>query len=359
MVTAAQNITYGDAERDPIVEITAQLQAYSDLIGQARVALAGADPRASVAPEAALAPIRQAHAIVDKDLLPAAMALNAANEQVLETTWAQRLSRSSGESVALTAAGVLALALLIAAQVLVTSRTRRQVNPGLLLATLLFALTLFQVHFEMSSGAEALRVAKEDAFDSVRALWKTRAALYAANSDESYFLLDPSRKPQYADRFFARLKEMAGPDFARQDGRQDGQQDGRAALAARSRAFGLAGCLNRNRNGVKPYPGLLGDELNNVTFEHECAEASLLFPLLADYVAIDARIRDLDASGDHAGALKLDVGEEPGESDLPSPRSTPKSGCSSTSTRWSSRAGPGRRTRRRRRSAFSSSRASS
>ena len=43
-----------------------------------------------------------------------------------------------------------------------------------------------------------LKVAKEDAFDSVRALWLARAVAYDANSDGSRWLLDDQQKPVLA-----------------------------------------------------------------------------------------------------------------------------------------------------------------
>lgn len=48
-----------------------------------------------------------------------------------------------------------------------------------------------------TSGAECLRVAKKDSFDSVLALNRARAVSYDANADESRYLADPQRADQY------------------------------------------------------------------------------------------------------------------------------------------------------------------
>ena len=58
LVSAAQNITYGDAERKPIVAIATGVQTYVGLIGQARAIMATGDQRQNTIPDAALALIR-------------------------------------------------------------------------------------------------------------------------------------------------------------------------------------------------------------------------------------------------------------------------------------------------------------
>jgi hypothetical protein len=306
LVTAAQNITFGDSERIPLVEVATNLQVYADRIGAARTAIAAADPRQPALPDATLTLLRDAGAIVSQQLAPAAAALNAANETVLDETWAARKGAAARDTFLLALWGLATLGLLVFAQAVLARRTRRQINLGLVGATLLLAAGLIAIDAKMVLSAQHLRIAKEDAFDSVRAMWKARAVLYSANADESYFLLDPAWKATYAARFATKIGLVAGPRFL--------DKTPRAAMVDVANRYRRMDCRIDDPLGRLANAGYFGDELNNVTFDHECAEAANLFPLLADYVAIDQKIRALDASGDRAGAIALNLGENPGES---------------------------------------------
>ncbi|MGO9390526.1 hypothetical protein [Rhodoblastus sp.] len=304
LVTAAQNITFGDAERGPIVEIAASLQRYADLIGQAR-AIHG-DPSMQTPPEATLALLRHAGTLISDQLAPAAEALNGVNDKALEKSWAARKMAGLRNPPLLVLAAMAPLAVLLALQIVLARRMRRSLNPGMAAASLVLVAGVLMLGTGLLASADHLRIAKEDAFDSVRALWKARATLYAANADESYFLLDPARKSDYGASFSARIGQIAGGGFL------DPQV--RAALVNRAILYRARGCRFDDPGARIQNAGYIGDEVNNVTFEHECEEAVNLFPLLKNYVDIDQKIRALDAAGNRAAALALDLGENPGES---------------------------------------------
>ena len=303
LVSAAQNITYGDAERKPIVAIATGAQRYADLIGQARAVMASGDQKQNTVPDPALALIRQAGAMMTAALLPAADALNDANETVLNETWTNRKAAFAREDIGFIAAGVPTLIILVALQLFVASRTRRLLNPGLLAAAALMAGGIIWAGFSAGSAATALASAKQDAFDSIRAMWKTRAIAYSANADESYFLLDSANKQTFAAAFQKKMLDLADKEFIAKSSRQQ-------FLGAVS-AFQRRGCVNDNR---APFHGQLGVELLNVTFEGECEAAGNLYKTLAVYLDIDGEIRDLDAAGQRDAAIALNVGVEPGES---------------------------------------------
>jgi hypothetical protein len=304
LVTAAQNITYGDAERGPVVEIAAALQNYAGLIGQAR-AIPG-DPNQPAPPETMLALLRRAGSLASGQLMPAAEALNDVNDTALETTWSLRKSVAWRDPLALALIALAPLAVLIALQIGLARRTRRNLNPGLALASLVLVIGALVLGVSLVTSASHLRIAKEDAFDSVRALWKARATLYAANADESYFLLDPAHKADYATRFAARIGQVAGSAFL--------DPGSRGVFVRRVGDYRNRKCLVADPDARLRNAGYIGDELNNVTFVYECEEAANLGYLLAAYIDIDEKIRALDAAGNRAGALALDLGENPGES---------------------------------------------
>lgn len=303
LVSAAQNITYGDAERKPIVAIATGAQRYADIIGQARAFMATGDQKQNTVLDAALALIRRADAMMTAALLPAADALNDANETVLNDTWADRKAAFAKEDFGLVVAGLPALVVLVALQFFVAARTRRLLNPGLLAATILMAGAIIWAGFGAGSAAAALTSAKQDAFDSIRAMWKTRAIAYSANADESYFLLDSVNKQTYAAAFQKKMLDLADEEFIAKSSRQ-------AFLGAVS-AFQRRGCVNDNR---APFHGQLGVELLNVTFDGECEAAGNLYKTLAVYLDIDGKIRDLEAAGQRDAAIALNIGVKPGQS---------------------------------------------
>jgi hypothetical protein len=304
LVSAAQNITYGDAERKPILTISAGVQRYADLIGQARALMEMTDLKQSAVPDAALALIRRASAQLNSELLPAAGALNDANETVLNNTWTDRKSAFTVERLGLVAAALPALVVLLALQVFLVGRTNRLINPGLLAATLVMAAATLWAALGAGASGAALTSAKQDAFDSVRAIWKSRAVADSANGDESYFLLDAANKPTYTMALQKKIGQLTDQDFLAKAQRQ-------RFLDQRVMPFQRRGCLQADK---QEFAGLLGAELMNITFEGECAAAADAYRTLASYLDIDAKIRDLDAAGQRDAAIALNVGLEPGES---------------------------------------------
>jgi hypothetical protein len=314
LISAAQNITYGDAERKPILAIITGIQKYADLIGRARALLEAADAKPSAIPDGALTLIADASALLNTELLPAAGRLNDANETALNETWAGCKNALGWETLGFIAAALPALALLVVLQGWIARRTHRFINPGLLAATLLMAVAALWGVFDLETSAAALISAKQDAFDSVRAVWNSRAIAMSANADESYFLLFPGSRQSYASAFQIKLMALADKEFLTKASRQRYLEQ--SVLPFQRRA-----CIKDRPKDTpqdKPYAfgGLLGAELLNVTFSGECSAAGNAFKTLADYLDIDTRIRELEAAGQHDTAIALNVGVRPGESNF-------------------------------------------
>jgi hypothetical protein len=282
LITASENVTYGNEEEGPIFTIQSNLPVYFRLVGQARGRMQS-DP----APDA-----RGASDLMQNTMMPAGLALDDANFQHLTAAYdGHRANRTVALIVLLLAIGALG-AFLVAVQLNLVRRTRRLVNPPLLGATLLLALFgVYLVGIFISTG-EQLRSAKQDSFDSVHALWKARAAAYDANAEESLYLLE--RGPlqmRHEEAFFskaARLLSGPPPEQA-------------VALAATGE--------------FRDIKGFIGDELNNITYPGEREAALDLLRTFVDYVDVDRKIRDLERVGRHAEALALCVGTGPGQSD--------------------------------------------
>lgn len=282
LVEAAQNITYGDAEKAPIVSIASDIGRYLELMGEARYRHDNKDLPGAVAS------YRQATDLMHDKILPAADALDKANKDVMNAVYdAQRSASGGAEAVAVITGGGLAFVLLWA-QLFLFRRTRRVCNVPLLVATLL--VTLFTGYLVSRFGAARtdLKVAKEDAFESIHTLWKVRATAFDANGDESRYLLDAERERRYADEFKAKVSLLStAPEFP-------------AAYLNEVKALKPGRTVTAR--------GLFADEFNNITFAGERDAAIAMAKAFAVYYATDGQLRQLQAKGDRAGAIRLCLG---------------------------------------------------
>ncbi len=289
LIEAAKNTPRGSAGQAPIETLQVTTGTYERLVQEAL------DLDESAQTDLAVRYYRHAGLMMDYALLPAADQLDQANDAVLERTYKYERLRSFGTRALLLLAGLLLLAALAAAQVFLAKRMRRTLNPALLAATAA-ALWLTGAAFAGMGGEEHhLKIVKEDAFTSIRALWRARAAAYSANGDESRYLLDPLHAADYEAGFAEKtrlLVDLPSSVTAEQ------------AVAAADR-------------GDTPlnFTGYLADELNNITFPGERAAAFETLAAFERYIAIDEQIRQLERAGRHQDAINLCIGTSEGQSD--------------------------------------------
>jgi len=281
LITAAENITYGDAERIPIQTIELTLGDYEVLVQQARDYHDAGDPRRDATYLAAIAKM-------DGVLWPAADALDKANLDVLENTYETRRSLARFSLGVLIFVGLILLGVLIALQVFLFRRTNRVLNLPLVACTLLAFAFLMHAERTFTASMHHLKVAREDAFTSLHALWRARAVAYRASADESRFLLLRSKAAAFEQDFAAQVDSLAKlPEGA---------------------SFEQA--ANRAIAGKKPpeFTGYLADELKNITFPGEAGEAKATLIALRYYVFKDAEVRQLEHAGKHPQAVASAVG---------------------------------------------------
>jgi hypothetical protein len=282
LITASENVTYGNEEEVPIFTIQSNLPVYFGLLGQARGKIQ-ADP---------LPDARAASDLMQKTIMPAGLALDEANFRHLTATYDEhRANRTAALLMLLLVIAALA-ALLIVVQLNLARRTRRLVNPPLLGATLLLALFGVYLLVVFTSTGDQLRAAKQDSFDSVHALWKARALAYDANAEESLYLMERGAlQTRHEEAFFSKAAQLlAGP------------------LPAQAVA-------QAEKGQFKDIKGFIGVELNNITYPGEREAALDLLRTFVDYIGIDRKIRDLERAGRHAEAFAICVGTAPGQSD--------------------------------------------
>ena len=126
--------------------------------------------------------------------------------------------------------------------------------------------------------------------NSIYALTTLQAVANDANATESFWLVaydDLDKRKAYETLFKSLSNEIVGVDI----------KDALAAEAAR-----------------RKFPGLLGDELSNITFAGELRAAEATLKTWAAYVGIDGQLRALQNAGKHAEAMALDIGVKPGQS---------------------------------------------
>src|SRR5579875_2272626 len=288
LITAAENITYGEAERVPIQSLQIGLGTYERLVQKSR-------DLDETAPPKAVAAYRDAAALMDTTLLPAADALDGANTDVLEQTYRSESLRSTETRLTIVCTGAALLFVLVWVQMMLSQRMHRTFNPPLLVATLLAGVTAFHAVQALAASHHQLKVAKEDAFSSIHALWRARATAYQANSEESRYLLDTAHAADHQDAF------------------------GREASALATLPPGLSpvevvSALREGRR-VDGFSGYLADELNNITFPGERDAAIDVLSAWQGYVGIDGQIRRLQRTNQARQALELCTGTAPGQSD--------------------------------------------
>jgi len=287
LIDAAENITYGQSERAPIEALQVGLGTYERLVQRARDLHERSDPQF-------VAAYRDAATLMDETLLPAADALDKANNDVLERTYEGQSGNSFWARALLIAAGLVLLGAMAAVQFFLSQRTRRTFNPALVAATLVALGALQYSLGAMATGHRQLKVAKEDAFTSIHALWRARAVSYWANSDESRYLLDPAHAAGHERNFLAKAASLA-------------------QLPPAMRPVDIAASEQR---GVTPkgFSGYLADELNNITFDGERQAAVDTLLRFEEYLGVDTAIRQFERGGKHREAIELCIGTREGQS---------------------------------------------
>ncbi len=286
IVATAENITFGDAERMPIQSLQVGLGSYERLVQRARDLHERDDA-------SAVATYREAADVLDTVLLPAAEALDRGNDDLLERTYRAGTFRSSGTRFLIVFAGLILLGVLASAQTMLSQRMHRTFNLPLLAATFaVCAVSLFAVR-AVSRSHEGLREAKEDAFATVHALWRARAAAYAANSEESRSLLDPAHAAEH-------------------QGRLRSDTDAVANLPAGLSPEQLLAAIREQRH-IDGFSGYLADEVSHATFAGEREAAWKTMDTWQRYAALTAQVRLLERAGQHRKALELCTGTGEGQ----------------------------------------------
>jgi hypothetical protein len=281
LLDAAMNITYGEAEKQPIRKLLNGLGSYEQAVAQARVLHARGD-------QGFLARDREANRIMHETLLVAADDLDRANFEQLTHGYGEQRRIARWGVVRMLASAMLLLAALLGVQVFLFRRMHRVLNSGLVFATGLVVFGLGLTVVAVNKQSALLKRAKEDAFDSIHALMQARAVAEDARSDMLRGLLDRERSREYGQAYETNSARLA---------KLPGGQTSADILAAVQR-----------RDMPTGFEGHLASELRNITFVGEEAAARAALESYLRLVDLDRSIQKLAEEGKQADALPRGLG---------------------------------------------------
>jgi len=293
------------AQGDPAAEETvaraiADFGAYEEGAARALLLSDQASRPAGRTDPGALAAYRSASQLMRTRLLPEADRLVTANNDAFDTTASTTTGNLSSARTAVLVTGGLLLAVLLALQLFLAARFRRNVNPALAAASLIALGVLVTATVQISGQQHHLRVARHDAFDSVVALTRARAVAYDANADESRYLLAQPHAAEHQRDFLAKSQQlMRLPSATLAD------YDARAAAAM--------GAYRADHNDLR-FTGYFGDEFRNITFNGERQAAENVIAGYRTYQQDDRHLRALVSSGHLTEAIQYCVSYRTGES---------------------------------------------
>lgn len=287
------------------------LGGYEALIAQALyVGQNDASQSPARPPAAALSAYQRASSLMHSSVLPTAAQITASDSARVGDQYTADRQGVRIYAILSLIAGLLLLAGLLATSRYLARRFRRMLAPTLAAAVVLTLAIAGAGAATLLHEADHFKVAKQDAFDSINALTRARAVSYDANADESRWLLD--RTAALQSGFFDKVSQVAAAP---------GVNATAAAANPNSYYDGLKSAVTQlsvdpaaNRVAHVTIGGFLGTELNNITFPAEAQGAAATVRAFQAYVQDDAVMRGDASRGDLAGAVALDIGTQPGQS---------------------------------------------
>lgn len=273
LVDVAQGITYGDAEKAPIVAIFEGFGRYLELVAEARFRMTHGDPKGAV--DSYLV----ASSLMHQKIIPAGNELDATNALSMRIAYE---TQRSADMHAEEGVGIFGAALglaLVGLQYFLARRTRRIFSLPLVAATVLTLIFTLLLVSDFGAVREDLRIAKDDAFQSIHLFWQARAIAFDANGDKSRFLLDRTHAAEHEAAF---TKKVA--------------------------------LLTTHPELTPPHGGLFATGYANVTLQGEGDAIYEVCDAFARYYRIDDRMRKLVLGGHLDEAIELGIGTQADES---------------------------------------------
>ena len=296
LVAAAENITY-KGEREPIENIQLALGRYAMLSQQAR------DLHTAGEREESIKVYRLAFETVQNELLPNIDALEKNNSGVLESTYNQEKSASNLSRGFLLVLGLLLICSLLYVQIFLAVKFRRRLSPPLLVAILGLSLLLHHLTNSLTLNGENIKTAKENSYDSILALLKTRANASNSCANASRQLLDVSNAPEYSKIYDSSIRAIATFDA--------GNNIDKTVEKIKERS-------EKNAHiSIQGMTGSLADAANNICYAGEAKFIVDVLEAFSIYTQTETKVRELVDGGSHDEAVRKCLSYNPEGSKYP------------------------------------------
>ncbi len=290
LTRAAQNITI-TLEQGLIIDLSLNINNYIEKTQEAKVL------HSQGKTEEAIKVYRDAQKLVDGILMVKADELDQVNFDALRKAYEDGRSRATINQLLICLLGAILVGSLVWIQLVLTKWTKRRFNVGLLVATIVSTLFILDTLGRLISSSDLLKLAKEDAFDSLHALRKSRSIAYSLNADESRYLLDTKFSTLHRDSFFGKVRSLA--QFKSQVLRPE--QDPTAYSQA------LRQLIKNPPNTIEGnLEGSFAEQLKNITFRGESEATQTMIQSFLNYFDIDQKIR---TTANKADAIALCIGK--------------------------------------------------
>ncbi len=177
LATASANASAG--ELSDLESVNAALVRYTGLIESARANNRQAFP-------VGVAYLRQASQLLTTEIVPTLEQVSSSTEQRVDAAF----ERSGSARWGIWIAGLIAIAALVACQLLLAKVTRRTLNLGLLVGTVLLVVAFFWGAISMSSAASTANDARDGSYEMATDVAAARIDAFAAKSNESLALIN-------------------------------------------------------------------------------------------------------------------------------------------------------------------------
>jgi hypothetical protein len=298
LISVDQNVAHSNRERYAVYRLETRLHQFdSDVATAWLLNDEGRHPDALVVWE-------QATDLMQNEvdgILEAALDLADINRQTLDAAYTQSQAEAATSHlpIVVVAAGSAGCVSAVALMVFLLRRTRRVVNPPLVLAAILTLALVAGANEALAVSGAQLQAAKQ-AYDSLDALRQTRALVFDGKTDESRYLLDPGRRRMYEEVFLIRSRSIATfpsrPTIVTYD----------AELAQQIDAL--------DHGGTVTMEGELGTALLGVRGDDEASAAQAAVASYATFQRDDRILRADVASSDLREAVRFTLSPQEGES---------------------------------------------
>jgi hypothetical protein len=292
LTTLATNVGNSKDAATEVAAISRQLPVYSGLIETARANNLQGYPVGA-------AYQRQASDLMRQKLLVEARQLYELEQGQLASDYSA--GSSSGELVAFVLVAVAILALLVVVQISLARRTRRTLNPALVVATVLIVALGAWALAGIVSEQDALSSAQRSGSDFVQVAAVSKILALRAQGDESLALIARGGGELYLCDFDVAANALQPP------------RNGRLVTLSSERddcTFGAAG------NALPPPGNLLGELTALNAARGSAASARALAATFAQYRAVHGQIVGDENTGNFTGATRLAVGPNASEAGL-------------------------------------------